>query len=100
MTYSQIEDGVVVGQKVQLDVVTGFVTADVVESGADLHIFAEGFTGPPASADDENRVLLGSTPSPVRTDGIRSVCICMSTPAGWPQDCATPCQYRSGSCSF
>lgn len=100
MTYSEVEDGTVISQTVQVDEVAGFVTPDVVESGADLQVLAEGFDEPPDAIDDESRILIGSTLEPVQVEGLRALCVCMSTPARWAEDCDVACQYTGGTCQF
>ncbi|MBI2897750.1 MAG: hypothetical protein HYY06_29600 [Deltaproteobacteria bacterium] len=100
MTYSQVEDGTVVSQSVEVDEVDGFVTTDVVESGADLQVLAEGFSEPPGAIDDDSRILIGSTLEPVPVDGLRAVCVCMSAPDRWAEDCDVACQYTAGKCQF
>jgi hypothetical protein len=98
MTYSEVEDGAVVSQAVDVDQVDGFVSPDVVESGADLQVLAEGFSEPPDAIDEESRILIGSTLEPVPVDGLRAVCVCMSAPDRWADDCDVACQYSAGKC--
>lgn len=97
MGFQEVEGDSVVSEEVVQGSADGFVAEGVATSDARVSIWVEGLE----SADSTHPIVTGATPGPTRVAGIRPVCICITEPAAWDDECqGVSCVFDGGSCVF
>lgn len=97
MGFQEIAGDRVVSEEIVQGSVDGFLAEDVTASEARVSIWVEGLE----SADATRPIVTGATPGSTRVAGIRPVCICVTEPAAWDDECqGVSCVFDAGECSF
>ena len=95
--FQELDGGEVVDETIAQGPVATFTADGIAEEDSSLSIWADGLE----AADATRPLVTGSTPEPVRTGGIRPICICLAEPALWAEQCASvECELADSGCRF